>query len=120
VAQVTVGSHITRGFSVLICKAVMSKINDTNRFETIVSAVLRNGMSVATASLVIGLLFWMFGLFNVVSAGLLHAGLIIVVGMPTLRALLAFSRFLRTGEWSFVAITAGVFAMLVTSLVLAF
>jgi uncharacterized membrane protein len=56
----------------------------------------------------------------VVSAGLLHAGLIIVVGMPTLRALLAFSRFLRAGEWSFVAITAGVFAMLVTSLVLAF
>ena len=119
-AQASVGSHIARGVSVLICKTVMPKINDTNRFETIVSAVLRNGMSLATASLVIGLLFWMFGLCNVVSAGLLHAGLIIVVGMPTLRALLAFNRFLRAGEWPFVAITAGVFAMLVTSLVLAF
>ena len=119
-AQVSVRTHITGGFSVLVCKTVMPKINDTNRFDTIVSAVLRNGMSVATASLVIGLLFWMFGLFNVVSAGLLHAGLLIVVGMPALRALLAFSRFLRAGEWPFVAITAGVFAMLVTSLVLAF
>lgn len=80
------------------------------RLDGLIARLLRWGVYASGALLVAGLALG--------SAGMVRAGIAVLVATPVLRVLVLTAGYARAGEWRFAAAGAAVLAMLALSLAL--
>ncbi len=76
---------------------------------------LRIATWLAATLLLIGLALWLAGAAQ--AALVLHTGLWLLIATPMVRVLMALAEYLKTRDWTFVALTLVVLACLVFPLV---
>lgn len=84
-------------------------------FERVLGRTLRLGIVVSTALLATGLLLamtWPGTLAN----GLLHAGLLVLMGTPMTRVLLSCAEYVRQRDWFFATSAFGVLVVLAVTI----
>jgi uncharacterized membrane protein len=82
--------------------------------ERRIGQLLLTGVLAAAACLLAGLAAWMLGAGG---AGLMNAGLIVLMATPVLRVALSIAEYARVRDWLFVATACCVLAILVASIV---
>lgn len=80
-------------------------------FERVLGRLLGVGIGLSTALLGLGLLLTLI-VPGEVSAHLLNAGLLVLMGTPATRVVLACGEFVRTREWFFALASIGVLCVL--------
>ena len=76
--------------------------------------VLRTATWIAAALLLAGLGLWLADV--AMADAVLHAGLWLLISTPVARVLMALAEYLKTRDWTFVALTLVVLASLVLPL----
>jgi uncharacterized membrane protein len=78
------------------------------RLEQRLGALLRAGVTASAVVLIAGLAIWMIQPDRPLSAGLLQAGLFMLMATPMIRVVVSLAGYVRMRDWLFVATTAAV------------
>ncbi len=82
------------------------------RLEQKLGQLLVTGVIASAALLAAGLLFWLSNPGAPRTAGLLNAGLIVLMATPIMRVIVSVAEYVRLRQWFFVAVTLVVLAEL--------
>jgi uncharacterized membrane protein len=87
--------------------------------ERLVAAVLRAGVALSTACLMLGLVATVLVSAGEMSGILLRTGVIILLATPVARVVVSIGQYVRERDWKFAALTAIVLVELLASAVAA-
>jgi len=89
------------------------------KLEQAVGAVLRAGVTISSACMVIGLLVVLAGGEGDTARVLLHAGIIILLATPVARVVVSIVQYVTLRDWTFALLTAIVLVELAASAIAA-
>ena len=89
------------------------------KLERAVGAVLRAGVTISTACMVLGLVATLAAGEGTAARMLLHAGIIILLATPVARVIVSIVQYVMARDWTFAALTTIVLVELAASAIAA-